>query len=105
MQLQTTIKRSNSNQISPNAYTSRGISNAELERHEVAIEDYDKAIQLKPDVAEAYSNRGDSNAELGQFDDAIVDFDKAIQLNPDLAERLLQPRSCEEQIGTLRRCH
>ena len=50
------------------------------------ISSYDRAIQLKPDMAEAYSNRGNAKGGLGRYEDAIIDYDKAIQLKPDMAE-------------------
>ena len=50
-----------------------------------ALEDYNKAIQLKPDYAEAYVNRGLTKAALKQNFAAITDCDFAIQLKPDYA--------------------
>lgn len=50
-----------------------------------ALEDYNKAIQLKPDYAEAYANRGLTKVALRQNLAAIRDCDFAIQLKPDYA--------------------
>ena len=50
------------------------------------MQDYDKAIQLKPDYAEAYSNRGNALKDLGRLDEALQNYDKAIQLKPDSLE-------------------
>ncbi len=50
------------------------------------LSSYDRAIQLKPDMAVAYSNRGNVKHRLNRHADAIADFDKAIQLDPDRAE-------------------
>jgi len=57
-----------------------------LGQHFAAITDYDKALQLKPDIAEVYSNRGVVKAALGQHRAAITDFDKAIHLEPNFAD-------------------
>ena len=53
---------------------------------ERSIEDYDRAIELDPNVAAAYYNRGHSYSDLGQYQRAIEDFDKAIELDPNYAE-------------------
>ncbi len=45
-----------SHDIKAKAYLSRGIVKGELDMHEEAIVDYDKAIKLKPNNAEAYLN-------------------------------------------------
>ena len=52
------------------------------QEYEKAIEDYTKAIELKPDLAIAYNNRGNAYKGKGEFDVAIQDFNKAIELNP-----------------------
>ncbi len=67
-------------------FFSRG--NAYLFKGEVdrAIADYDRAIELKPDLAEAYNNRGNAYWNKGEVDRAIADYDRAIELKPDYAE-------------------
>ena len=44
----------------------------------MALEDYTKAIQLKPDYHEAYNNRGLLYEAMGQQDKALADYNKAI---------------------------
>lgn len=56
------------------------------ERPEVSISANDRAILLKPDLAQAYSNRGVAKFDLGRYEAAIADYDEAIRLRPDLAE-------------------
>jgi tetratricopeptide (TPR) repeat protein len=53
--------------------------------HDRAIVDFNRAIKLKPDLAEAYANRGMAFAEAEYFKRAIVDFDRAIQLRREHA--------------------
>jgi tetratricopeptide (TPR) repeat protein len=50
-----------------------------------AIEDYTKAIALKPDYAATYNNRGVTYSNKGEYDKAIEDYNKAIELKPDYA--------------------
>ncbi|MDR1736419.1 MAG: tetratricopeptide repeat protein [Oscillospiraceae bacterium] len=67
------------------AYFSRGYFYSSEGEHNLAIEDYSKAIELKPDYAYAYNNRGAAYNSLGKYDLAIEDFNKAIELKPDNA--------------------
>jgi tetratricopeptide (TPR) repeat protein len=48
-----------------------------------AIASYDKALKLKPNLAEAWDYRGRSFASLGQYEEAIASYDKSLQLNAD----------------------
>ena len=45
-----------------------------------SIEDFNKGIELKPDLADAYLNRGLSKVFLGRNDDACSDFKYAVSL-------------------------
>ena len=68
------------------AYTQRGIAKSKLGQYKAALNDFDKAIELKPDEAGPFSNRGIVKFELGEHEDAFADFDRAIQLQPDLVD-------------------
>lgn len=67
------------------AYNNRGTAYHSLKQHELAIEDYNKAINLKKDYADAYNNRGASYYSLGKHQQAIEDFNKAISLKQNFA--------------------
>ena len=69
-----------------NTFYNRGIAYSDQGLHDRAIQDYDKAIELKPDFADAYNNRGNAYADKGAYDRAIQDYDKAIELKPDFAD-------------------
>jgi transitional endoplasmic reticulum ATPase len=51
-----------------------------------AIEHYNKALELRPDLLETYFNRGLAYTRKGLYDKALEDMNKVIELNPDLAE-------------------
>ena len=72
--------------ISAETYFRRGYACYDLGLYDLAIANYDKAIQLEPNDANAYYNRGLSKGKLGEYFAAISDFDKAIQLKPNDAE-------------------
>ena len=67
-------------------YNNRGIDYGEKGEHDLAIKDFNKAIDLKPDYDLAYNNRGAVYRSKGEHDLAIKDCNKAIQLKPDYAE-------------------
>jgi tetratricopeptide (TPR) repeat protein len=48
-----------------------------------AIENYTKALELKPAWAIAYNNRGAAFEFIGKTERAIEDYRKAVQLDPD----------------------
>ena len=56
---------------------------SELGMYDLALRDYNKAIELKPDFATAYSNRGAARIYLGRYDLAYKDLSKAISLEPE----------------------
>ena len=71
----------------PIAYYNRGVAYGVIEAILTsAIEDYTKAIELKPDFAIAYINRGVAYNDKGDHDFAIADCIKAIHLKPNFAE-------------------
>ena len=51
--------------------------------YDLAIQDFNKAIELKPDDVMIYNNRGMTYGDKGDYDLAIQDFDKVIELNPE----------------------
>jgi tetratricopeptide (TPR) repeat protein len=66
-------------------YYTRGNAKGELGDYRSAIQNYNKAIQLKPNYANAYNNRGGAKVSLGDYRGAIQDFNKAIELDPNYA--------------------
>ena len=52
----------------------RGIAKAHLKQYTEAIADYDKAIELEPNLVEAYTNRGNAKTNLKQYSEAIADY-------------------------------
>ncbi len=52
-------------------------------KYDDAIADYDKAIEINPNVAIAYTNRGLAYGRKGEVDRAIADYTKAIAIDPN----------------------
>jgi tetratricopeptide (TPR) repeat protein len=49
------------------------------------MEEYDKAIELDPELAMAYNNRGTIFLNRGESARAIEEFSKAMELDPEFA--------------------
>lgn len=47
---------------------------------------YDKALALKPDLAQAWLGRANIHCELKRYEEAVAAYDRAISAKPDLAE-------------------
>jgi protein O-GlcNAc transferase len=55
-----------------------------LRRHNEALAAYDRAISLKPDLAEAWFGRGQALTALRHYGEAYAAYDRAIKLMPEL---------------------
>ncbi len=55
-----------------------------LKRNDEALAAYDKALSLKPDLAEAWLGRGNVFMDRKRHDDAFAAYDKALSLKPNL---------------------
>ena len=64
------------------AWSNRGNSRVGQYKLKAAIADYNKAIELAPDVPDPYLNRGAALEVLGQWDAAIADYNHVLALDP-----------------------
>ena len=69
------------------------------ENPEASVSAYDRAIRLKPDLAEAYNNRGNAKDTLGRYEAAIADQDEAIRLKSDYAEAYSNRGNAKGALG------
>ena len=61
-------------------YHTRGLEHSRNGDYELAIKNYTKAIELKPDYADAYYNRGGAYLRLGKREKAKSDIATARDL-------------------------
>jgi TonB family protein len=65
-------------------YSQRGLALSYSGRHEQAVLDYTKAIEMAPDAsATPYNDRGWAYSELGQPEKGVADLTKAIEMTPE----------------------
>jgi len=62
-----------------------GASNAGLKQYDVALENYKKALEIKPDYAEVYFNMGVTLKDKGDLNAAIDCYKQAIIIKPNYA--------------------
>lgn len=62
-------------------YRTRANAHIIKAEYELALADFDKAIELSPKESMAYFNRGDSFERLGNFERAAEDYQKAFELD------------------------
>ena len=77
----------------PLAYMYRGIAYLKQGDADKAIADFDKAIELRPTLAEAYHSRGLAYLTIGDNDKAMTDFEQSTELgkDPELQHEPEQP--------------
>ncbi|MBD2672705.1 tetratricopeptide repeat protein [Aphanizomenon flos-aquae FACHB-1416] len=75
-------------ELSPRAvfYYNRGNVRYELGDKQGAIEDFNQAIKINPNLAQAYYNRGGVRKKLEDKQGAIEDYNQAIKINPNFTE-------------------
>ncbi|MGB3653799.1 MAG: tetratricopeptide repeat protein [Rivularia sp. (in: cyanobacteria)] len=67
-------------------FSNRGILYKDQKKWELAVADFNKAIQINPDYTTAYFNRAILYEDQKKWKLALADYNKAIQINPNDAE-------------------
>lgn len=68
-------------QTIPHAYYNRGYIYMNSNKPELAIEDFSRSVELRPDNKEALVNRGNMLKESGRKDEALKDYIAALQVD------------------------
>ena len=61
----------------------KGVTASRKGNYLQAIEHYNGAIELNPQLVPAYNNRGATCYRIGDYESAIRDYDRALELNPE----------------------
>ena len=74
-------------EISPRAAFYNNRANLYKEQGEVqlALADYQKALEINPNNANAYNNRANLYQQQGEMELALADYQKALEINPNYA--------------------
>ena len=76
-----------------------GASNLNTGKPEKALEDFNRAIKIKPQVAAGYLGRANNLQVLGRYADSIEDYDKALEIKSDLANAYINRASAYSHLG------
>jgi len=71
------------------AYNNRGNAYTAAEKYDLALVDYDKALELNPSFMKAFNNRGVVYEKKGDDDRALENFDAALELDNSYAYALV----------------
>jgi tetratricopeptide (TPR) repeat protein len=74
-----------------------------LEKHDGAIELWQRCLKLKPDDPEAHVNIGTACFNLGKYEQAAISAQKAMALAPDLKEAHFNYAISELHLGNARK--
>ncbi len=88
------------------AWTAKGHALRSLGRNKEAIQAYDSALRLDPDLAAGWSGKGAALRDLGRYNESVQAYEKAIQIDPELARAwiakgdvLLSLKRCNESMN------
>ena len=76
-----------------------GASHLNTGKPEKALEDYNRAISIKPHVAAGYLGRANTLQILGRYEESIEDYDKALEITPNLANAYINRASAYSHLG------
>jgi tetratricopeptide (TPR) repeat protein len=62
---------------------SKGMAASKKGDHQGAVDHFEKAVGIDPELADGYNNLGAAHAALGQLEQAAAQFQKAIDVVPD----------------------
>jgi tetratricopeptide (TPR) repeat protein len=89
--------RSKDVEDSAESFLNRGIANIQQGEYDRAIENFDRAIELKPDFPDAFNSRSYAYLHKGEYDRAIEDCNRAIELKPDFPDAFNNPVLCSKR--------
>jgi tetratricopeptide (TPR) repeat protein len=78
-----------------------GVSHLNTNKPEKAVEDFTRAININPSLADGYLGRANALQTLGQYEASLKDYDRAIDIDPKLANAYVNRGSAYSHLGEL----
>jgi tetratricopeptide (TPR) repeat protein len=76
-----------------------GASNLNKGKPEKALEDFNRAIDIKPQIAAGYLGRANTLNIMGRYQEAIEDYDRTLEINSKLANAYVNRGSAYSHLG------
>ena len=76
-----------------------GASHLNTGKPEKALEDFNRAIRIKPHVAAGYLGRANTLQILGRYAESITDYNKSLEIKSDLANAYVNRGSAYSHLG------
>ncbi|MDJ0818721.1 MAG: tetratricopeptide repeat protein [Desulfobacterales bacterium] len=76
-----------------------GASHLNTGKPEKALEDFNRAIEIKPQVAAGYLGRANTLQILGRYAESIEDYNITLEINPKLANAYVNRASAYSHLG------
>lgn len=89
----------NDNQFLANQSLENGNRNYYQNKFDLAIQDYQRALEFEPNYAEAYYNIGQSNYMLQNYSAAVNSYQNATRINPRFADAFYNLGICYSALG------
>ena len=77
----------------------RGKAYKMMVKCEEALADFNRAIELEPDIAWVITNRAEAYQMMGKHEEALVDFNRAIELKPDYVWAITNRARAYQRMG------
>lgn len=81
------------------ALSSRGTARSSAGDAAGAVEDLNRALELRPDAINTRFNRGFALTKLGRFQEALADFEAYLAKDPEDADSKHQRARCKAELG------
>src|SRR5215813_8099424 len=85
--------------LTAHALNGRGVALLKKGNIEQALNDFERALRIQPNLVEAYVNHGGARFAQGDVDAALADWNKAIEIDPKVAAAYLNRGVALMQIG------
>jgi tetratricopeptide (TPR) repeat protein len=101
-ELLTKVINSSLSRRTPMDYNNRGLMYFHMGQIERAIANYNRALELNPDLAAAYNNRANCYVTQGEEIEALIDYDRALEINPFHLRALINQGITFRHLGMYR---
>lgn len=77
------VKNADPEEVDVDGLIEAGVGYVSINRHEQAVEAFERAVKFEPENAEAWVNKGFAHAEMEEYDRAIGAYDEALRVDED----------------------